>query len=1225
MGIVFSKEQSDVINLRNRNILVSAAAGSGKTTVLVERIIRMISDEEHPVDIDHLLIVTFTKAAAASMREKISEAIAKKLEEGYSDHLQRQATLLHHAQITTIDSFCLFVLQNNFNDIGLDPGFRVADEGEMRLLKEDVMERLLEERLLASTPDGEISQEKAERFSHLLDRFVTGNRISTLSDILFAFYNKALSYPFVEEWLLERRDDYALNSKEEMCQSVWMQKLLELAKRDIGICHEIAAGNVEACTEAGGPINYLPMMESDLAQAERLLGCTSFVELHEQMQNLSFMTLSRKKDVDADPDVKELVKNQRDTMKGILKDLKEDFFAYSIEEMLIGFAENDRIVKELCDTVLDFHTRLMAAKKEKKIIDFSDMEHFALQILLEKKDGHYVPTKTALEYRNYFHEIMIDEYQDSNLVQEWLLRTISGEEEGNYNRFMVGDVKQSIYQFRLARPQIFMEKYDTYDKEVRDDVVLQRIDLAKNYRSRSEVVAGVNSLFYRIMGRDLGNVSYDKDSALYLGAEYPKKAEGEDVMELCLIEKDEENKDKKEQEARLVANRIQRLVGTYEVSDGAGGLRKAGYGDIVILLRNVKGWDEAFSNVFEEMGIPLHVAKSTGYFSTTEIRILLNFLKTLDNPKQDIPLFGTMTSWFGKFTEEEMALVQSQKKGSLYAAVVAMSEKSGDEDTEQAGEEAAVIWRLAAKCRNFLKWFSDYRKRIAYEPIHKILRSLLNETGYLYETASLPGGTQRLANVQMLLTKAETFEKSSYSGLFHFIRYIEKIQKYDVEFGEAGTQDEAADVVRIMTIHKSKGLEFPICIVAGCAGQFNMRDTESALVCESDYGVGLDYVDLDKRVKYKDIRKRFLAKYMQEDSLGEELRVLYVAMTRAKEKLIMTGFCKEFEKLQPGDSYSNTLLPLQKRVNAKCYLDWILSANSPLMKVGLYTSQDLTEASIEIRVKEQWKKETLVAMLEDMTKDGVALHKMEHALDAQLAFLYPHENLKNLYTKTSVSELKMAAMHKAYEKQSQEETPLTLFQTEEIIPYIPNFAKDTMEVSGAARGSAYHRLLELLDYVDWRAEGAEREGDHTAYVQNSMNKFVEAGRITQEEINLIDKRKLNVFLNSSVAGRMAEAEAQGNLYKEQPFVLGIEASRLSEEFPDEEKVLIQGIIDVYFIEDGKIVLLDYKTDVVKTGEELKKRYQTQIDYYTEALEKITGLRVKEKILYSFALGEEIAL
>ncbi len=1261
MGIVFSKEQNDVINLRSRNILVSAAAGSGKTTVLVERIIRMISDKEHPVDIDHLLIVTFTKAAAASMREKISEAIAKKLEEQYSDHLQRQATLLHHAQITTIDSFCLFILQNNFNDIGLDPGFRVADEGEMRLLKEDVMEQMLEERLQQDKSRSQDVQkgtvrETASSFAHLLDRFVTGNRISAISDILFSFYNKALSYPFPEDWLMERRNDYAVRTEEEMCRSVWMQKLLELAKRDILICHEIAAKNVELCTEAAGPVSYLPMMEADLSLTERLWAANSFLQLHEQMQSLEFMTLSRKKDADADPEVKEYVKKQRDVMKDILKDLKADFFSYSIEEILTGFAENDRIVKELCDTVLDFHTRLMAAKKEKKIIDFSDMEHFALQILLQKKDGEYVPTQTALEYRKYFHEIMIDEYQDSNLVQEWLLKTISGEEEGNFNRFMVGDVKQSIYQFRLARPQIFMEKYDTYEKEVRDDTVLQRIDLAKNYRSRGEVVDGVNSLFYRIMGRDLGNVSYDEDSALYLGADYPKKAEGQDQMELCLIQKDDENKDKKEQEARLVAHRIKKLVGSYEVADGAGGLRKADYGDIVILLRNLKGWDEAFQNVFEEEGIPLHVAKSTGYFSTTEIRVLLNFLKTLDNPKQDISLFGTMTSWFGKFTDEEMALIQSGKKGSLYAAVVSLSEKAEDFTVETSVSETGMTadeFRLAKKCRDFLKWFSSYRNRIAYEPIHKILRRLLNETDYLYETASLPGGQQRLANVQMLLTKAEGFEKSSYSGLFHFIRYIEKIQKYDVEFGEAGTQDEAADVVRIMTIHKSKGLEFPVCIVAGCAGLFNMRDTESALICESDYGVGLDYVDLDKRVKYKDIRKRFLAKYMQEESLGEELRVLYVALTRAKEKLIMTGFCKDFEKLELGDSYGNeesdggvldgvseagsrssNLLPLQSRVGARCYLDWILAANSPLMSVKLYTAQDLAEESIETAVKEQWNKRRLLAMVEEMAEDVDAVGKskdietseaISEELSDQLNFVYPHENLRDLYTKTSVSELKMAAMHKAYEKQSQEETPMSLFPTEEIIPYIPNFAKESREVSGAARGSAYHRLLELLDYAKLMEEQKVNGTNYTAYMQKSIEQFVKSGRITQEEIDMVNLKKIDTFLASDVAARMAAADGRGDLYKEQPFVLGISASRLSEEFPEDEKVLIQGIIDVYFIEDGEIVLLDYKTDAVKTEEELKKRYQTQIDYYTEALEKITGLNVKEKILYSFALGKEVIL
>lgn len=1245
MGIVFSKEQNDVINLRNRNILVSAAAGSGKTTVLVERIIRMISDEEHPVDIDHLLIVTFTKAAAASMREKISEAIAKKLEENYSDHLQRQATLLHHAQITTIDSFCLFILQNNFNDIGLDPGFRVADEGEMRLLKEDVMEQMIEERLQMV----KASEKETEGFVHLLDRFMTGNRISALTDILFALYNKALSYPFPEDWLMERRNDYAVKSAEEMCGSVWIQKLFEMAKRDIGICHEIALKNVETCTEAGGPSTYLPMMESDLEQTKRLSLAKNFVQLHEQMQVLDFVTLSRKKDPDEDPEIKEYVKEQRDLEKKILKGLKEDFFMYSIEEMLTGFSENDRIVKELCDTVLDFHKRLMVAKKDKKLIDFSDMEHFALQILLEKKDGGYVPTKTALEYRKYFREIMIDEYQDSNLVQEWLLQAISGEEEGNYNRFMVGDVKQSIYQFRLARPQIFMEKYDTYEKEVRDDVLMQRIDLAKNYRSRDEVVEGVNSIFFRIMGRDLGNVSYDKDSALYLGASYPEKAGKQDRMELCLIEKDDSNKDKKEQEARLVAHRIKKLVGSYEVADGAGGLRKAGYGDIVILLRNLKGWDEAFQNVFEEEGIPLYVAKSTGYFSTTEIRILLNFLKTLDNPKQDIPLFGTMTSWFGKFSDEEMAFIQSEKKDSLYASVVAMSERA--EGAEAGTDENGLddVSALASKCRGFLKWFSSYRSRIAYEPIHKILRSLLNETGYLYETASLPGGAQRLANVQMLLTKAESFERSSYSGLFHFIRYIEKIQKYDVEFGEAGTQDEGADVVRIMTIHKSKGLEFPVCFVSGLAGQFNMRDTESALVCESDYGVGLDYVDIGNRVKYKDIRKRFLAKYMQEDSLGEELRVLYVALTRAKEKVILTGFCKDFEKMGLADGNAGagqqdavsqtvekmeeeTLLSLEKRISAKCYLDWILAANSPLMELHLYTAQMLKEESVAMTVKEQWEKQTLLAMLEETAGKGmetvsakkeISVENSEvsdRRLEEELKFVYPHKQLNGLYTKTSVSELKLAHMHKAYEKESGEETFVALFPTEEIVPYIPSFAKESSEVSGAARGSAYHRLLELFDYAQLAEYGPDKKDNRTAYVSSSIDRFIESGRITQEEMDMVNMKKIGLFLDSDVATRMEVAAKCGNLYKEQPFVFGIEASRLSEEFPSEEKVLIQGIIDVYFIEDGQIILLDYKTDAVKNGDELKERYQTQIDYYTEALEKITGRKVKEKLLYSFALN-----
>lgn len=1228
MAVVFSEEQSNVINLRDRNILVSAAAGSGKTTVLVERIIQMITDEKNPVDIDHLLVVTFTNAAAASMREKISNAIAKKLESEYSDHLQRQATLIHHAQITTIDSFCLFILQNNFNDIGLEPGFRVADQGEIRLLKEDVMDNLLEKRLL---------DDKDGRFEHLLNRFVKGSKIAGFRDVLFSLYDRALSYPFVKDWLLERKADYEIG--DDFDAAAWVQEIFAYASRDLAYCKELAVKNVEDCKAAGGPSTYLPMMEADLAMVSELLTCDSYTKLHEKMQVLTFERLSGKKDENADPDFKELVKKHRDDFKKTLQELQKDFFAFSVEDMREAAVENAVIVGELCDTLLAFHEDFLAVKKDKKLIDFSDMEHFALEILLQKEGDSYVPTKTALEYREYFHEIMIDEYQDSNLVQEWLLQCISKEDNGVYNRFMVGDVKQSIYQFRLARPQIFMEKYDTYEKTVHDGVKLQRIDLAKNYRSRREVVECVNYLFYRIMGRDLGNVAYDKDSALYLGAAFADKEQGiPDTAELCLLEKEEDSDNAKEQEARMIALKIKELLKDYYVTDeSTGKLRKASYRDIVILLRKTKEWDEVFKTVFESEGIPAYVTKSSGYFETGEIRVLLNFLKCLDNPKQDIALFGTMTSSLVGFTDEEMALVCSAKEASLWKKVQAKVLLADD--------------ALAVKCKNFLDWYNGYREQIPYEPIHKILRKVIQEKDYLYEVASMPGGQQRLANVQMLLAKAESFEKSSYSGLFHFIRYIDKVQKYDIEFGEAGIMDEQDDVVRIMTIHKSKGLEFPICFVAGCSGRFNQMDARNAIICDSNYGIGLDYVDIDNRVKYKDVRKRFLAKHIVEENLGEELRVLYVALTRAKEKLILTGICPSFEKLAKGIDgrrKDGILCHLRSRIGAKSYLDWITEAmshhpaftkalepydyvaedveqNASDIIVSLYTPQMIEEIGMELAISHEWDKERLLRMI------GEPQGTENDELQKQIHFTYRHENLRNLYTKTSVSELKMAAMHKAFEKESVEEAAKPMFDTEVLNPYIPKFASGEKEASGSDRGSAYHRVLELLDYVslagvlganDFTLDNAHNSREIlAAWYEAQLQIYIGAGRITQQEVDLVNPKKIITFLQSPVAMRMAKAAVCGDLYKEQPFVLGISAKNLSEEFPEDETVLIQGIIDVYFVEDDEIVLLDYKTDAVNSGEELVQRYKTQLDYYRKALENINGRKVKERLLYAFRLDE----
>jgi len=1228
MAVVFSEEQSNVINLRDRNILVSAAAGSGKTTVLVERIIQMITDEKNPVDIDHLLVVTFTNAAAASMREKISNAIAKKLESEYSDHLQKQATLIHHAQITTIDSFCLFILQNNFNDIGLEPGFRVADQGEIRLLKEDVMDNLLEKRLI---------EDEHGKFEHLLNRFVKGSKFAGFRDVLFSLYDRALSYPFVKDWLVERKEDYKIG--EDFDSASWVREIFAYAARELAYCKELALQNVEDCKAAGGPSTYLPMMEADLDLVNGLLACDSYTTLHEKMQVLSFETLSRKKDENADPDFKELVKKHRDEFKKTLQNLQKDFFAFSVEDMREAAVENAVIVEELCDTLLAFHEDFLEVKKDKKLIDFSDMEHFALEILLQKEGDSYVPTKTALEYREYFHEIMIDEYQDSNLVQEWLLQCISKEDNGVYNRFMVGDVKQSIYQFRLARPQIFMEKFDTYEKEVHDAVKLQRIDLAKNYRSRREVVECVNYLFYRIMGRDLGNVAYDKDSALYLGASFADKEQGiPDTAELCLLEKEEDSDNAKEQEARMIALKIKELLANYYVTDeSTGELRKASYRDIVILLRKTKEWDEVFKTVFESEGIPAYVTKSSGYFETGEIRVLLNFLKCLDNPKQDIALFGTMTSALGGFTDEEMALICSVKEGSLWKKLQAK---------ELLADDA-----LAVKCKKFLDWYNGYREQIPYEPIHKILRKVIQEKDYLYEVASMPGGQQRLANVQMLLAKAESFEKSSYSGLFHFIRYIDKVQKYDIEFGEAGIMDEQDDVVRIMTIHKSKGLEFPICFVAGCAGRFNQMDAQKSIICDSNYGIGLDYVDIDNRVKYKDVRKRFLAKHIVEENLGEELRVLYVALTRAKEKLILTGICPSFEKLAKGIDgrrKDGVLCHLRSRIGAKSYLDWITEAlahhpafakalepydyvvegveqNASDIIVSLYTPQMIEEIGMELAVSNEWDKERLLRMIGEPKED------VADELQKQIYFAYRHENLRNLYTKTSVSELKMAAMHKAFEKESVEEAAKPMFDTEVLNPCIPKFASGEKEASGSDRGSAYHRVLELLDYVslagvlganNFTLDNADNQKEKlAAWYEMQLQERLAAGRITQQEADLVNPKKIITFLQSPVAMRMANAALREDLYKEQPFVLGISAKNLSEEFPEEETVLIQGIIDVYFIEDDEIVLLDYKTDAVNSGEELVQRYKTQLDYYCKALENINGRKVKERLLYAFRLDE----
>lgn len=1253
MGITYTAEQLKVIELHGKNLLVSAAAGSGKTAVLTERIVRMISDESKPVDIDRLLVVTFTNAAAAEMRERISLAIAKRLEtEPENEHLQKQATLIHNAQITTIDSFCMFVIRNNFNDIGLDPGFRVADEGELKLLRQDVMQELLEEKFAQKNPE----------FLRYVEYFSTGNHDKAIEEHIFKLYQFAESNPWPEEWLKARKADYRIENVEDLEKADFICFAVEQIRRMTGDCVDKLRECIAICEQPDGPYMYGEVLEQEVERLEKLLTIEKYADGFALYQGMTFGRLPSKKDDSVSAAKRALVQEIRKDIKDTLKEICVKYFPTSPETVVEYMRGSCGTVEVLMDLTLEFKEALDARKRDENIIDFSDMEHLALSILIQKKeDGSegYEPTQTALDYREYFTEILIDEYQDSNLVQELLLESISGEAKGVYNRFMVGDVKQSIYKFRLARPEIFMEKYEEYAAEAvadgsedkSEDKSKERIDLHKNFRSRREVLDGVNYIFAQIMGKQLGGVAYDEDAALYPGAVYPVQEDGKNKTEILLIKKEEADttqeaemggnkRSDRQREAVAVAKRIKELVGHFKVTDKATGeLRPARYQDIVILLRTNAGWDEEFKSVLKEEGIPSHVASKTGYFAAKEIQNVLQFLRILDNPRQDIPLFGVLKSYFGGFEDAEIAQMQAltkEKKKGLYFGLKEYSEREAQNDA------------LQQKVKAFLEFVEDYRDKTVYMPIHELLQDIVTNTGYLHYVAALPGGEQRRANVQILLEKASAFEQTSYYGLFHFVRYIEQLERYDVDYGEANILDEKADVVRIMSIHKSKGLEFPICFVCGMAKRFNMQDLSGKMIADVDMGIGVDYVDVERRLQSKTVRKNVIAEKMRLDNLGEELRVLYVALTRAKEKLILTGMVDKLEKrlaaLIPSALREEQKLMYGELAGATSYLDFLLPAlcrhkafgelwegydmdkPNPAAGDGLYAK----EAAMEIRIIDDTDfaaadfREQLAA--EDAKRHLVHSNALTDTdnewmthMSNLFAYQYEHENLADLYTKTTVSELKKAG------QEEEKEYAFAMYEEETVVPYIPKFVEQEESLGGAGRGSAYHKVMELLDFdaVYCTAGSSQEKKLRQEVIAEQIQRMEAEGRLSEAYAKVVSVQAVDTFLDTRLAKRMAEADRKGMLYKEQPFVLGLPAEELNEKFPAEELVLIQGIIDVYFEEDGELVVADYKTDRVLHGQELVEKYQKQLEYYARALENLTGKRVKEKIIYSFGLKTEI--
>ena len=789
---------------------------------------------------------------------------------------------------------------------------------------------------------------------------------------------------------------------------------------------------------------------------------------------------------------------------------------------------------------------------------------------------------------------------------------------------MVGDVKQSIYKFRMARPELFMEKYDTYSME---ESKYQRIDLHKNFRSRSVVLNTVNEIFEVIMKRSLGNVEYDKDAALYLGNEsFPESDRSSKTTELLLYcpetaeeegaskEEDAVTATKVELEARMVAARIKELVdgenGLQVVDKKSGELRTCGYGDIAILLRSMSGYSDVYLETLKNLGIPVYTDTRTGYFSTFEIRTILQLLKVLDNPRQEIPLTAVMRSMIGGFTAEAMAVIRSRYPDCpWYEAVEAYSGLYEYEDAERNGVQVELSRRLDAFCKKIEKM----REKVIYTPIHLLLEEIYEETGFYEYVSVMPNGAQRKDNLDMLVQKALDMEAAQMSTLFHFNRYIEKLHKYEVDFGEAVGTATTGNAVRIMSIHKSKGLEFPVVFVGAMGKGFNNQDSMSKLVLHLDLGIGADLIDYEKRTKVKSLIKNVIAKQNVLENMGEELRVLYVALTRAKEKLIMAGVVDKLETID-GWHLQNGQMDYFTRVNAKNYLDWVapvvLESASGEFEMRQYTLSNL----VQYEMKEQIKAAVKMGQLTSWNPGRHFHEGLQQKINERERFLYKYEKEKEIKSKMTVSELK----HSAMELLEQEEMGELKFQAESEpneVP-LPVFMKEEETISGASRGTLYHKVFEKL-----QIDQVNRLED----VTEELNRLVCCGFLTEEEKLIIKPDKIYEFTKSELGKRMEKAKQQNRLWREQPFVIGISAKQIKEEWDSEEFVLVQGIIDAYFEEEGQLVIVDYKTDRVSTSEQLAKKYAEQLKYYKRALEQLTGKKVKEQILYSVYLDKQVVL
>ncbi|SDZ81863.1 DNA helicase/exodeoxyribonuclease V, subunit A [Oribacterium sp. KHPX15] len=1297
----WTSDQQKVIDHKEGNLLVAAAAGSGKTAVLVQHVINRITDKEDPVSLDEMVIMTFTDAAAQEMRERIKLAIEARLQLNPHDPgLIREAGNIQNANISTIDSFCKKLITENYAAISLDPGFRIGDTGELKLLKSDVIAEILEEHY---------AMEDNADFLNFVDSFATGKGDSGIEDIILKLYEFAEANPWPMEYLDKCLNEESREDGDKGWEKYYFNRLKQRIKDDI----EAMEDALSICEDPDGPESYIEEFTSELNGLDRLMEASDIKSLYEALPSVNFGRLKTSKAA-----LKDAAKGLRDEVKEDIKDMQKEIVIPDPETLTRMKKDCLSHVTVLIGITKEFIERFQAEKLKRHMLDFGDLEHKALEILYTwDEEGNRKYSDIADDLAKRYREILVDEYQDSNFVQETLIEALSAERFGRPDVFQVGDVKQSIYSFRQAKPELFLQKYN--------DVNYPTIELSQNFRSRNEVISASNDVFKCVMKAPVGGIDYTDNAALHYGfpnAEYSDELKPEYETELLIMENNSkdaessstessgiensmnmaeaENKEelgnkedpmsKEEAEARMIAHRIHELhFGAEEIP----------YRDIVILTRSPGSWADTIVDVLNEEGIPAYCTSNEGYFNTVEVETVLSILNVIDNPEQDIALAAIMHSAIYDFTNDEMAEIVASR-GTLqpiYRGLLAEKDESErslpekEMNPEELWERDAEIYgiyavldekkisssepirdELARKLLSFYKDIERYRQMSGYLSIHEILYRIYDETGYYNYVTAMPSGNRRKANLDALVDMALAFEKTSYKGLFDYIRYIEKLKKYDNDQGESSIYSDQDDLVRIMSIHKSKGLQFPVVFLSGLGRKFNKQDLYKKILVDSEYGIGFDYVDLQEKVKIPALKKQALKLKLETEQLGEELRVLYVGMTRAVDKLILTACTLDLQKLLDKHAEAGKSLSISTISSASDFLDWIMMAegaeklcddsgarsiNDPV-KLKKYDTEMLKKIRAE---KDQSFTEQQKALIEQINKVDQESCDVKEILK-DFSYVYPYKESTTLYPKHSVSELKEVEIEKFEEERQAQglehwhikadnsdtevkynitdnhrspaidmqnvyladsqndlvgsaesagmreisDTPLETSVTE---GKLSAAEKHYREKAGADVGDAYHHAFEKYDYSD----------DPAMFMEQLKEKLPE------NEIELIKESRFETFLQSELAERFREAQKTDDLFREQHFMLRLPHNELFEGSTIPEDVLLQGIIDAFFLEENEIVLVDYKTDHVRDEETLIGRYKKQLDLYARALESITGKTVKEKLIYSVILGKTIAV